>query len=398
MCKLFVGVKRPGENAEFRQLLEAQFDGMLTQRDGIGALIIDKDGEASVLRSVSVEDYRGIMQAVLDASDDARFIGLHTRIATTGRATLANCHFFKENGHWFAHNGMVTKYGGYNRGKPALYLGYQNDRRFGLQPSIPSLMTKPVKLGKKARKKLKEDGNDEAVRMMDNMTKWQRLIDGCPKCQKLEGVACKSHEPVWHNLCDLYNEMDARTTPDATGTPPAWVGGFSLTRAIEIVDNCVLCVAGSCQIGNHVRINEELEKYDLETLREEEGEPDLPPATDGTGLGTDTTDSQEFMRHVKHPVSPRSIEAEVEASGFHGMAVAVDAETHEAHLIVKKKAYVMQGEGYAAFLSFEPDRKLTQYGVGTVAGVQYEQTLPDIRITTPQATIWEGVYRMEPIA
>lgn len=105
-------IKKPGENNDAENLLRIQYDSMITQRDGCGALWI-VDGKIKTKRVLKVSDYVNVFDEVLKDFAKATFVSVHTRISTGGEG-FDNVHFFKPNKFYFAHNGFVSKYSSYS--------------------------------------------------------------------------------------------------------------------------------------------------------------------------------------------------------------------------------------------------------------------------------------------
>lgn len=127
MCKMLIGINNNVGSSEFAKVIKAQYDTLTTQPDGIGAFVIDKDNKIHIFREL--HDYQTVFYEVDRLLPDAKVVSLHTRIGTTGAKTLQNVHYFESDGHIMAHNGTISEYSSYNKGK---WTGknYLNDKKF----------------------------------------------------------------------------------------------------------------------------------------------------------------------------------------------------------------------------------------------------------------------------
>lgn len=113
MCKLLVGVSKERNNKNFIDSIVTQFDGMRTQKDGIGAFVLTHDNKFHIFRSFT--DYDSVFENVESLLPNARLVSVHTRISTGGKLGLENVHFFDYENVILAHNGIID---GYSKIKP----------------------------------------------------------------------------------------------------------------------------------------------------------------------------------------------------------------------------------------------------------------------------------------
>lgn len=111
MCKMLLGIQL-NQNENFSKLIKAQEEPLKTQKDGVGALVIDSNH--SVYKGLS--NYNLVFDEVYQRLSNAKIVGIHTRQATSGEINLTNAHFFERNypqsnyKQFFAHNGIVGQF------------------------------------------------------------------------------------------------------------------------------------------------------------------------------------------------------------------------------------------------------------------------------------------------
>ena len=94
MCKLLIAVKNNNsQNEKVLKIIKAQEKSLSNQPHGISALIVDKNNNISVNRTVN--EYGKVFSWVYGKVKTAKIISIHTRQATSGNIDEANTHFFK---------------------------------------------------------------------------------------------------------------------------------------------------------------------------------------------------------------------------------------------------------------------------------------------------------------
>lgn len=108
MCKLLIATNKKRNNKLLSQLITAQFTQMGSEKDGLSALIVDRNGEMKAFKEL--DNYGLVFNEVKERLKTAAFLGLHARTATCGIKSLENIHFFQDKGYYMAHNGWVDAY------------------------------------------------------------------------------------------------------------------------------------------------------------------------------------------------------------------------------------------------------------------------------------------------
>lgn len=108
MCKLIVGLKKPGDNPAVSGLLEANSHTLYSQPDGMGSLTFSKEGKLQTFKHLT--NYDLVMDKTIDKLKDSILFGIHSRIATTGSVKEDNIHFFRKGNAFMAHNGIVNDF------------------------------------------------------------------------------------------------------------------------------------------------------------------------------------------------------------------------------------------------------------------------------------------------
>lgn len=106
MCKVLLGINTKHNNETFNSLILSQKEALNSQKDGIGALVVNGSTHE---RFKALRDYEAVYDDILPLLPTANIVGLHSRQATTGAVTRENIHFFKHKNWVFAHNGYVLK-------------------------------------------------------------------------------------------------------------------------------------------------------------------------------------------------------------------------------------------------------------------------------------------------
>src|SRR3990167_227559 len=110
MCKLLVGVNDKKNNKNFEEYLMAQKSEFFTEKDGIGALVMDFEGNIQVKRVLDIKDYWKVFEMVSSNLANTKLVSIHSRTATSGLVNKDNVHFFEDKGYYFAHNGFVKDF------------------------------------------------------------------------------------------------------------------------------------------------------------------------------------------------------------------------------------------------------------------------------------------------
>ncbi|MDE2016049.1 MAG: class II glutamine amidotransferase [Patescibacteria group bacterium] len=109
----------------------------------------------------------------------------------------------------------------------------------------------------------------------------------------------------------------------------------------------------------------------------------------------DITDSERFFRAIPKPFTLEQLEEAVKADEFYGIASIVELSTGRTWLIVNKDAYVIAGDGWAIFTSYEPTlrRKVATYG--QAMGVPYLKGEKNTAIQAMPYKLVQGCYELK---
>jgi len=102
MCQLFC-IKRDTFIDNTAEVTAHLLDGAIGNSHGSAALFINRDGEHSLLRTMSFQ----IILDLMTLNDDWDQVIIHQRFTTQGEATLANTHMWQVGDFFYIHNGIL---------------------------------------------------------------------------------------------------------------------------------------------------------------------------------------------------------------------------------------------------------------------------------------------------
>lgn len=118
MCNLLIAHKKNGTKDEaIRSAIDFQRKDLKSMEDGIALFTVSENGECFREFSTNKADYDGIIDLAMEAVSESKLVCLHTRKATIGRISGANCHYYESKGTYTAQNGGFYKLGNRTMGK-----------------------------------------------------------------------------------------------------------------------------------------------------------------------------------------------------------------------------------------------------------------------------------------
>lgn len=359
MCKLIVAVKQEGKNEDFKDAVRAQFNSMRSEQHGIGALIKFKDGAAEVLRRIDEDDYSEVYGWVITNINRIVMVSIHTRTMSTGERCLRNCHFFDDDGLFFAHNGFAGTYKSKGTG-----FHWKNDDWTGVADK-KKFFGVTHQVGKNNNTLLLAQPPTEAEYNQAGI-----VLTSCGDCAKAHKGYCKKHKREG-KIIKRFEYGSYYTEDELTEDQ---------TEAENIAES-ERALAAEAEAGLK-------DKTSSAKLAEDEGWDDT--------IGRVTiTDSEQFLKTLSYPITVRGLKADVLTGNFSGMGFLFDSKTNKQWIIVKKKCYVMLGKDFALFSSYDPQESLKEPAYNEVCGVLTDAGEKKIDLKIKKHSLIEGVYEVE---
>lgn len=302
MCKVVIGIQK-NNNPNFLNLLQAQYDDLLREKDGIGATIIKKDNTIETFRQMDL--YEEVFAKIKKRIDDVKMVLLHTRTKSSGNCTIDNVHCWNIGGYIFAHNGFAYKY---HFTKPYNRCSFSE--------------TKQSPMGFRTIREAEGTWRNEQFSNPNlaslSYEELLYIMDECGGCRSSKKGYCKRHRSVADEIDARVQEFDYEGDP----TKQVIIEDGTETKPLELE-------APATEITT-----EEEEKYRY-------------------------CDSYHFLLNMPKPFNKKKIEEFMKESEFSGMGVVIDERKLRAWFLVKKECYAIQDRDFAFFFSYNPEKSIT---------------------------------------